>query len=92
MPDTGEMNWCCGAGGGVSANERADSLKMTAFKRKKAQLDAVQPDALVSACANCRIQLEEGIEENHMDLPVISLTETIVEHLAVKTPVEGGQS
>ena len=71
MPETGVLNWCCGAGGGVSANERADEIKMKAFKRKKDQLEAVQPDALVSACANCRIQLEEGLEENHMDIPVI---------------------
>ena len=82
MPETASMNWCCGAGGGVSANERAEELKMKAFKRKKAQLEAVQPDALVSACANCRIQLEEGLEVNNMDIPVISLTETIAEHLA----------
>ena len=92
MPETGIMNWCCGAGGGVSANERADEIKMKAFKRKKAQLDAVAPDALVSACANCRIQLEEGLEENHMDIPVISLTETIAEHLAGATPTEARQS
>jgi Fe-S oxidoreductase len=92
MPDNGVMNWCCGAGGGVSANERAEDLKMKAFKRKKAQLDVVQPDALVSACANCRIQLEEGLEENHMDIPVISLTETIAEHLVGDKPSEARQS
>ncbi len=91
MPENASMNWCCGAGGGVSANERADELKMKAFKRKKAQLDAVQPDALVSACANCRIQLEEGLEENHMDIPVVSLTETLVEHLARSGSGEGQQ-
>jgi Fe-S oxidoreductase len=92
MPENGTMNWCCGAGGGVSANERADELRLKAFKRKKAQLDAVQPDALVSACANCRIQLEEGLEENHMDIPVVGLTETIAEYLAGETPDEGRQS
>jgi Fe-S oxidoreductase len=82
MPDSGSMNWCCGAGGGVSSNERADDLRLKAFNRKKAQLDAVQADGLVSACSNCRIHLEEGLEEYHMDLPVLSLTETIAEHLA----------
>ncbi|MDH3899694.1 MAG: (Fe-S)-binding protein, partial [Gammaproteobacteria bacterium] len=75
MPDTGTMNWCCGAGGGVSSNERADEGRLNAFKRKKAQLDAVNPDGLVSACSNCRIHLEEGLEEYHMELPVLSLTE-----------------
>ncbi|MEN8107243.1 MAG: (Fe-S)-binding protein [Pseudomonadota bacterium] len=92
MPDTGTMNWCCGAGGGVSAIERADEVKMKAFKRKKAQFDAIQPDALVSACANCRIQLEEGLEENYMDIPVLSLTETIAEHLVAEPQSEARQT
>ena len=82
LPEAGQMNWCCGAGGGVSSNERADELRITAFKRKKSQLDAIQVDGMVSACSNCRIHLEEGLEEYHMDLPVLSLTETIAEHLA----------
>jgi Fe-S oxidoreductase len=82
MPETGTMNWCCGAGGGVSANERADEIRLKAFNRKKKQLDAIRPDAIVSACSNCRIYLEDGLEEYGMDMPVLSLTETIAEHLA----------
>ncbi len=81
MPDAGAMNWCCGAGGGVSSNERADELRIKIFQRKKDQIDAVNPDALVSACSNCRIHIEDGLEEYHMDLPVLSLTETLAEHL-----------
>lgn len=82
MPDAGKMNWCCGAGGGVSSNERADELRLKVFQRKKEQLDAVQVQGLVSACSNCRIHLEDGLEEYHMDIPVLSLTETLAEHLA----------
>ena len=81
MPETGTMNWCCGAGGGVSSNERADTLRLKAFNRKKKQLDAIHPDAIVSACSNCRIHLEDGLEEYGMEIPVLSLTETIAEHL-----------
>lgn len=81
MPDAGIMNWCCGAGGGVSSNERADELRIKVFQRKKDQIDAVNPDALVSACSNCRIHIEDGLEEYHMELPVLSLTETLAEHL-----------
>ena len=76
------MNWCCGAGGGVSSNERADEIRLKSFNRKKQQLDAIHPEAIVSACSNCRIHLEDGLEEYGMDMPVISLTETIAEHLA----------
>jgi Fe-S oxidoreductase len=81
MPDAGAMNWCCGAGGGVSSNERADEIRIKVFQRKKDQIDAVNPDALVSACSNCRIHIEDGLEEYHMELPVLSLTETLAEHL-----------
>jgi len=81
MPDHGKMNWCCGAGGGVSANERADEIRLKVFQRKKDQFDAVRPDAIVSACSNCRIHLEDGLEEYNMDIPLLSLTEMIAEHL-----------
>ena len=81
MPDAGKMNWCCGAGGGVSANERADEIRLQVFQRKKDQLDEVKPDGIISACSNCRIHLEDGLEEFNMDIPLLSLTETIADHL-----------
>jgi Fe-S oxidoreductase len=84
MPEAGTLNWCCGAGGGVSTNERADELRLKVFNRKKTQLDAIQAEGMVSACSNCRIHLEDGLEKYHMDIPVLSLTETIAAHLADK--------
>jgi len=81
MEDAGVMNWCCGAGGGVSANEDADELRLNAFNHKKRQIEDLGVDTLVTACANCRIQLEDGLEENEMDLPVLGLTEMIAEYL-----------
>jgi Fe-S oxidoreductase len=77
----GEYQWCCGAGGGVSANERADELRMNAFKRKKAQIEEAAPKRLVTMCATCRTQLEEGLEQFNMDIPVVGLTEVIADHL-----------
>ncbi|MDJ0808011.1 MAG: (Fe-S)-binding protein [Gammaproteobacteria bacterium] len=81
MADAREMNWCCGGGGGVSANERADELRIKVFARKKSQLDELNVDTLVTACANCRLILEEGLEEYHVELPVVGLTEMLAEHL-----------
>lgn len=81
MPDAGFMNWCCGGGGGASAIEEGEPLRLQAFAVKKRQLDAVKPDRLVTACANCRIVLEEGLEHYEMELPVIGLTELVAEHL-----------
>jgi Fe-S oxidoreductase len=86
MKDHGVMNWCCGGGGGVSANERAEELRLEVFKRKKSQLDELGVNTLVTACANCRIILEEGLEHYEMDTEVISLTELLAEHLVTDKP------
>ncbi len=87
MPDAGFMNWCCGGGGGVTAIEDAEALRMEAFKRKKSQLEAVKPDRLVTACAVCRSTLEEGLEHYKMEIPVVGLTEMIAGHLVETRPV-----
>ncbi len=84
LKEHGKFQWCCGAGGGVSSNERAEPLKMAAFKRKKAQIEEVAPVRLVTMCATCRTQLEEGLEEFNMDIPVVGLTEMIADHLVEK--------
>ncbi len=82
MEDPGKYNWCCGGGGGASAIEEGEELRLQVFTRKKAQLDKTGAKTLVTACANCRIVLEEGLEHYKMDIPVVGLTEMIAEHLA----------
>jgi Fe-S oxidoreductase len=81
MAETGTMNWCCGGGGGVSANERAEAMRFKAFKRKKAQVEELGVNVIVTACANCRTTLEDGIEHFGMNLEVKSLTEMVADHL-----------
>jgi len=82
LPETGDMNWCCGGGGGVSSNERANALRIKVFSAKKRQLDAVQPEGLVTACSNCRHMLEDGLEANEMhDIELLGVTELIASHL-----------
>lgn len=84
MDDPGKYNWCCGGGGGVSAIDEAEELRLEAFKVKKRQLEKTGAKTLVTACANCRIILEEGLEHYQMDIPVVGLTEMIAEHLTEK--------
>ena len=82
MRDAGTMNWCCGGGGGVSANERAHELQLTAFKRKKAQIEELGVKTVVTACANCRVVMEEALEYYHMEVEMLGLTELVAAHLA----------
>ncbi len=81
MTEHGVMNWCCGGGGGVSSNERADGIKLTAFNRKKSQLNELNVDTVITACSNCRMVMEEGLEANEMDIEMVGLTELIADHL-----------
>ena len=91
MGDHGKMNWCCGGGGGVSANEGAEELRLKAFKRKKRQLEELNVQGLVTACANCRIVIEEGLEHYGMDIHVTGLTELLAKHLvAPEGEAKGG--
>ena len=86
MSEQGHMNWCCGGGGGVSTIERAEKLRVKVFNRKKSQLDELKVDKIVTACANCRLVMEEGLEENDMDIPIVGLTELIAEQLDESNP------
>ncbi|MES9874770.1 MAG: (Fe-S)-binding protein [Candidatus Sedimenticola sp. 6PFRAG7] len=81
MNEHGTMAWCCGGGGGVSSNEDADELRIKVFNRKKEQLAETKADNLVTACANCRLVIEEGLEEHNVDMPVLGLSELIADHL-----------
>ena len=83
MDDHGKWNWCCGGGGGVSSNEDAEELRLTVFKRKRDQIAETNADALVTACANCRLVVEEGLEEYKVEIPVLGLSELVADHLVV---------
>lgn len=81
MSDHGKMNWCCGGGGGHSAIEEAHELRTQVFQRKKNQLEELKVEKLVTACANCRIVMEEGFEAYEMPMPIVGLTEMLAKHL-----------
>lgn len=79
--DAGTMNWCCGGGGGVGANERATDLRLKAFGNKKRQLDKVRPEKIVTMCAYCHHTLEEVMDEYEADWEIQGLTELVADYL-----------
>ena len=85
MEDAGIANLCCGGGGGVSANPRAEELQMAAFSLKLKQIKEISGiQAVVVPCANCRTVFEDGLDEFETDLEVVGLGELVAETLAVK--------
>ena len=82
MDGAGLANICCGGGGGVSTNSRAEPLRLAAFRCKKDQIDALGGiGGVVTACANCRNVMEEAMEHYGMELPVIGLGEMLAQYL-----------
>ncbi len=86
MEDAGMVNWCCGGGGGVSAISRAEELRYTVFKTKKRQIEGTGASTLVTACANCRNVIEDGLEHYKMDTKMIGITELVAEYLKKDEP------
>ena len=81
MKPTGNNNWCCGGGGGVQAMECASDLRHQVFKIKIAQVEETGADQLVSACANCRLTMDESRKALGWDHEIMSLLEVIADHI-----------
>ncbi|MCA0869835.1 (Fe-S)-binding protein [Seohaeicola saemankumensis] len=87
MPGAGIANLCCGGGGGVSANQRAEELRTKAFGVKLDQIEKLGGvDAVVIPCANCRGVFEDGLFDLDRELEVIGLGELVAETLADDPP------
>jgi Fe-S oxidoreductase len=81
MTDSMACNWCCGGGGGMNTIEKAAPLMEKVFNRKRSQIEELNVTTVVTMCATCRNTLEEGIENNNMNVEVVGLTELVANHL-----------
>jgi Fe-S oxidoreductase len=79
----GDLNWCCGGGGGVVAIHRADPIRYRSFEIKMRQIDATGADLAITSCANCRQTFDDGKAHFHWDRTMGSLLEMVSENLVV---------
>ncbi|GHE02502.1 (Fe-S)-binding protein [Defluviimonas sp. 20V17] len=81
MTPSGNHNWCCGGGGGVQAMASAAALRHAVFQIKINQVEATGAKTFVSACANCRLTMDESREVLHWPREVQSLVEVLADRL-----------
>jgi Fe-S oxidoreductase len=81
MTPTGNLNWCCGGGGGVQAIERAADLRHKVFKIKIDQVERTGAKTMISACSNCRLTMTESKAALKWDGGLGSLVEIVADHL-----------
>ncbi|MGO9392368.1 (Fe-S)-binding protein [Rhodoblastus sp.] len=81
LEDHGALGWCCGGGGGVVSNVRADPLRFKAFELKKKQVEDADAQHFVTACGQCRITLTLGAKKFKWDKKVESLLELVADNM-----------
>ncbi|HUJ00207.1 MAG TPA: (Fe-S)-binding protein [Usitatibacter sp.] len=78
----GDLGGCCGGGGGVSANRRADSLRYATTAIRLRQLGAAGAGSVVTSCANCRQSFDDFTAHGGSGPRVGSLVELVAANLA----------
>lgn len=81
-PNRGK-NWCCGAGGGLVAQEDLTEYRATTGKMKAEQIRATGAKIVATPCENCRLQLELLDERYGLGIKVVAVTDLLVDSLVV---------
>jgi Fe-S oxidoreductase len=89
MESTGDMNWCCGGGGGVVTIHRADEMRHKAFAIKIKQIDDTGAELLTTSCSNCRQTFDDGQAHFKWDKTMHSLLETVADQLDATVEARG---
>jgi len=79
--DSGDLNYCCGGGGGVVTIHRADELRHAVFGIKMQQIDATGAELPVTSCSNCRQTFDDGQAHHKWDKTMASLLELVADNL-----------
>ncbi len=79
---SGDLGGCCGGGGGVSANRRADPLRYATTAMRLRQLGAARAASVLTSCANCRQTFDDSTAHDGNGPRVGSLVERVAANLA----------
>ena len=81
LADHGVYSYCCGGGGGVLANARAEPLRHKVFELKQRQVDATGANHFITSCGQCRLTFSKGAKHFQWDKTVESLLELVADNL-----------
>jgi Fe-S oxidoreductase len=84
LEDHGMTGLCCGGGGGVVSNMRADPIRYRAFELKRRQVDDTGAERFVTACGQCRITLNLGARKYKWDKEAESLLELVADNIVAE--------
>jgi Fe-S oxidoreductase len=85
LDDHGVYSYCCGGGGGVLANARAEPLRLKVFDLKRRQIEAAGATHFVTSCGQCRLTFAKGAKHFGWEKPIESLLELVAENMIVTT-------
>ena len=82
MSSSGDLNWCCGGGGGVVTIHRADPLRYKTFEIKMRQVEMTGAQLMTTSCRNCRQTFDDGQAHFKWDRTMGRLLELVADNLA----------
>lgn len=82
LEDHGTEAFCCGGGGGVLANTRAEPLRLQAFDLKRQQVEDTGAGHFMTSCGQCRLQFDKSAAATGWDRRVESLIELVGAQIA----------
>jgi Fe-S oxidoreductase len=76
-----ELNWCCGGGGGLIADTDMFEVRMQAGQPKVEQIRRSGAQWVVTACENCKTQLEDLNERYELGVEIKGVVDLVADAL-----------
>ena len=77
------LNWCCGGGGGLIAVPEMQEVRMKAGQKKVEQIRRTGAEWVVTACENCKTQLEELSGHYELGIEIKGVVDLVADALVI---------